>query len=332
MRRIKYLFKRIIKLDYKNMLKIAKAISKKTKKNTFFILIDMIKCGFKYQAGYYDYQEFEFYNLSENERKTYLTRGKNNEIVRKFNDKNSFYKFENKIVFNKIFDKYLKRNWMVLDNNYEEFENFFEENNAIIVKPIDAEGGKGVEKYVYNFKINCRDLYNKLVENKQLLIEECIKQHPEMNALYDKSVNTMRMFTFYKDGKSYFLQAVLKIGNGGVVDNFSSGGMYTYISNEGNVYVDAIDQADNVYTKHPISGKQIYGFKVPMFKEAVELVKECAKVIPEIAYVGWDVAISENGPVIVEGNCFPGVYQVKPSFVDKKEGLIPKYNEIMKIF
>lgn len=41
-----------------------------------------------------------------------------------------------------------------------------------------------------------------------------------MNVLYDKSVNTMRMFTFYKDGKSYFLQAVLKIGNGGVVDNF----------------------------------------------------------------------------------------------------------------
>lgn len=294
MGKLKYLFKRIIKLDYKNMLKIAKAISKKTKKNTFLILIDMIKCGFKYQAGYYDYQEFEFYNLTEAQRKTYLTRGKNNEIVRKFNDKNSFYKFENKIVFNKIFDKYLKRNWMVLDNNFEDFEKFFKDHKSIIVKPIDAEGGKGVEKYVYNDKFDCKDLYNKLVKNNQLLIEECIKQHKDMNTLYDKSVNTMRMFTFYKNDESYFLQAVLKIGNGGVVDNFSSGGMYTYVSSQGSVYVDAIDQADNVYTQHPISGKQIYGFKVPMFNEAVELVKKCAKVIPEIAYVGWDVAISEN--------------------------------------
>ena len=44
------------------MFRIAKAISKKTKKNYISIVIDMIKCGFKYQAGYYDYQEFEFYN------------------------------------------------------------------------------------------------------------------------------------------------------------------------------------------------------------------------------------------------------------------------------
>ena len=100
----------------------------------------------------------------------------------------------------------------------------------------------------------------------------------------------------------------------------------------GNVYADAIDRADNIYSKHPISGKEIVGFKVPMFHDAVELVKECAKVVPEVQYIGWDVAISQNGPLIIEGNCFPGVFQVKPSLVDKKEGLIPKYNQIMQIF
>lgn len=332
MDKFNYLLERIFKMDYRNMFKIVKSISKKTNKNTFIVFMDIIKCGFKYQAGYYDYQEFEFYNLNNDQRKTYLTRGKNNNIIKKFNDKSSFYKFENKIVFNKIFNKYLKRNWMVLDNNFEEFEDFFKTNKSIIVKPIDDEGGNGVEKFIYTDKTDCKELYNKLITNNQLLIEECIKQHKDINSLYENSVNTMRMFTFYKNGESYFLQAVLKIGNGGVVDNFSSGGMYTYVSNEGIVYVEAIDRADNIYSKHPYSGKQIVGFKVPMFDKAVNLVKECAKIVPEIAYVGWDVAISENGPVIVEGNCFPGVYQVKPSLVDKKEGLIPKYNEVMKIF
>lgn len=205
------------------MFKIAKAISKKTKKNSFIIVIDMIKCGFKYQAGYYDYQEFEFYNLNTDERKTYLTRGKNNEIIKKFNDRNSFHKFENKTEFNSIFNKYLKRNWMVLSNkNFSEFESFLKNNKSIIVKPINDEGGHGIEKFEYSDDLDIKELYDKLLSNNQLLIEECINQHEDMNVLYDKSVNTMRMFTFYKNGESYFLQAVLKIGNGSVVDNFSS--------------------------------------------------------------------------------------------------------------
>lgn len=332
MRRIIYLFKRIINLDYKNMLKIAKSISKKTGKNRFLLILDIIYCGIRYQAGYYDYQEFEFYNLNKDERKTYLTRGKNNEIVRTFNDKSHFHKFENKIEFNKIFNKYLKRDWLYIDNNMDEFIKFIKSHDSIIVKPVDATGGNGVEKFSYINDAEAEKLYNKLIENKQLLVEDCIKQHKDINTLYGNSVNTLRMFTFIKNGQAYFLQAVLKIGNGGVVDNFSSGGMYTYVDEDGIVFVEAIDRDDNIFYEHPISKTKIVGFKVPMFEDAVNMVKECAKVIPEVSYVGWDVAISENGPVIVEGNCFPGVYQVKPSLSNKKEGLIPKYNEIMNIF
>lgn len=333
MEKIKYLFKRILKLDYSNMIKIAKAVSKKTNKNLLFILFDMTKCGLKYQAGYYDYQEFEFYNLNKEQRKTYLTRGKNNEIVKKFNDKSKFYIFDNKEEMYKIYNKFLKRQWMVLnENNYNDFLDFFKQNKVIIVKPIDGEGGKGIEKYEYINDEESKIVYSSLLFKKQLLVEQCIKQHPDMNKLYNKSVNTLRMFTFYKDGQAYFLQAILKVGNGGVVDNFSSGGMYTYVDDEGTVYADAIDQMDNKYYKHPISNETIVGFKVPMFKEAVGMVKEAAKVVPEMGYIGWDVAISEDGPVLVEGNCYPGVFQVKPSLVEKKEGIIPKYNKVMRIF
>lgn len=333
MEKIKYLFKRILKLDYSNMIKIAKAVSKKTNKNLLFVLFDMTKCGLKYQAGYYDYQEFEFYNLNKEQRETYLTRGKNNEIIKKFNDKSKFYIFDNKEEMYKIYNKFLKRQWMVLnENNYNDFLDFFKQNKVIIVKPIDDEGGKGIEKYEYINDEESKIVYSSLLFKKQLLVEQCIKQHPDMNKLYNKSVNTLRMFTFYKDGQAYFLQAILKVGNGGVVDNFSSGGMYTYVDDEGTVYAEAIDQMDNKYYKHPISNETIVGFKVPMFKEAVGMVKEAAKVVPEMGYIGWDVAISEDGPVLVEGNCYPGVFQVKPSLVEKKEGIIPKYNKVMQIF
>lgn len=333
MHKIKYLIQRILKLDYANMFKIAKAISKKTGTPRFFILLDMIYCGFAYQAGYYDYQEFEFYHLNRKERKTYLTRGKNNEIIRRFNDKTYFHFIDNKLDFHKAFAGYLKRDWMYLENNdVEEFVCFFQKHQVIIVKPLDSCGGKGVEKFTYTNEEDAKALYNTLIKNEQLLVEECIKQHAEMNRLYDQSVNTLRMFTFIKDGKAYFLQAVLKIGNGGIVDNFSSGGMYTYVDDQGTVFVEAIDQADNIFYTHPISHTQIVGFQVPMFEEAVELVKQCAHVIPQVAYIGWDVAISETGPEVVEGNAYPGIFQIKSSLSNKKEGLIPKYNAIMNIF
>lgn len=331
MRKFKYLFKRIMQLDYKNMFKIAKKIGKKINRNYIIILFDMMICGFKYQAGYYDYQEFEFYNLNSKERKLYLTRGKNNEIVRVYNDKSKFHIFENKNEFYTIFDEFIKRKWLEIDKiTKEEFVNFFKENKEIIIKPIDGEGGKGIEKLVYNEQ-EVNELYDKL-KNKKLIAEQCIKQNEKMNKLYDKSVNSLRMFTFYKDGQAHFLQAVLKIGNGKVVDNFSSGGMYTYINEEGYVFVEAIDQADNIFYEHPISKTQIVGFKIPMFEEAVSLVKEAAKVVPEIGYVGWDVAIGENEPIVIEGNCFPGVFQTKPSLSKTKEGLIPKYSKVMNIF
>ncbi len=331
MKRIKYMIERIVKLDYKNMFKISKSISKKANKNYFFTLFDIIYCGLKYGAGYYDYQEFEFYNLNKKERETYLTRRKNNEIVSKYNDKNSFYKFEDKIKFNEIFAKYLKREYLYLeDKSFNDFLKFFKKHKDIIVKPIDASGGEGIEKFSFINEKDAKKVYDNLIKNKQLLIEEVIVQNEKMNTLYDKSVNTLRMFTFYKDGKSYFLQAVLKIGNGGVIDNFSNGGMYTFVDDKGKVFAPAIDREDNIYKVHPLSKKEIIGFEVPEFQEAVKLVEECAKVVPEIGYVGWDVAISKNGPVIVEGNCFPGVYQVKPSFVTKKEGLLAKYKKIMK--
>ena len=115
MKRIKYILGRILKMDYKNMFKIAKKVSKRSHINMFVIIIDMVKCGFKYGAGYYDYQEFEFYRLTDEERRTYLTRTKNNLIISKYNNKNDFYLFDQKDKFNELFKDFLKRDYMVIN-------------------------------------------------------------------------------------------------------------------------------------------------------------------------------------------------------------------------
>ncbi len=332
MNKLKYIFRAIKSLNIKNMFKVARKVAKKAHKLTIIIFIDMIYSGFKYGAGYYDYQEFEFYNLNKDERCTYLTRTKNNLIIKTYNNKEFFHKFDNKDEFNNIFKKFIKRDYLVIDeNSFDKYKKFIDKHNPIIVKPIDGSGGKLVEKYEIDEESNIKALFNTLLIRKQLLIEECIIQHKEIDKLYADAVNTLRIYTFYNGKDTAILNTVFKIGNGGVTDNFSSGSMYTFVNNEGKIICPAIDQDDNYYISHPITKEKIIDFQIPMFKEALELVKKASKVIPEVKYIGWDVAISDKGPVIIEGNCYPGVFQMKPSFSENKEGLVPIYEKYMDI-
>jgi hypothetical protein len=332
MGKIKYLLYSIANIDIPKMFRMLKLISVKANKNILFTLFDVVWCGIKYQAGYHDYLEFEFYNLSSKERATYITRGINNQIVKKFNDKSQWYKFNDKSHFQKLFKDFTKREFLTLDNNYLEFESFLKKHTVVIAKPICGEGGEGIKKIIYDKNSDVKKIFNQLVQNNQLLIEECIEQHDEINKLYGTSVNSLRMFTFIKDGQPHFLQAVLKLGNGGIVDNFAGGGMYTILDEDGKVVYSAIDKDDNTFEIHPVTNQQIIDFQVPMFKEAVKLVCDASKVVPEVGYVGWDVAISKDGPVIIEGNCYPGVFQTKPSLKKDKTGALPKYNKVMKLY
>ena len=313
----------------KSIFNIVKKIHNKTHKCRLFLFIDIVYCSIKYGAGPYDYQEFEFYNLNSKERKTYLTRVKNNAIVRIFNDKEIAKKFDDKVEFNKIFNKYLKRDWLYLDNNYEEFVKFCESKKDFIAKPVGGSGGEGIELIKVDKK-NYKKTYEYLVSNNKLLIEEKIIQNKKIGMLNKTSVNTFRIVSFFDGKETHILNVVFKIGNGGVTDNFTSGSMYTFVR-DGKIIVPAIDRDDNIFYEHPISKINIVGYEIPNYDKAIDLVKECAKKVPEVKYVGWDVAITDSDAVVIEGNCFPGVYQIKPSFVKEKVGLIPIFEKAMKI-
>ena len=114
------------------------------------------------------------------------------------------------------------------------------------------------------------------------------------------------------------------------MDNFNSGGMVAPIDVKTGIVSDrAIDKKKNLYEVHPATGNIIKGFKFPDWEEALKMCKEAAKVVPEMAYIGWDVAFSDKGPVFVEANEFPGhdIYQL-PEHTPNKIGMMPKFNSI----
>ena len=322
MKKLKFLIKSFKLSTIKTLFSVAKKVKKQSKKK--FVIFDILYCSIKYQAAFYDYLEFEFYSLNKEQRKTYLTNGKNNQIVKMFNDKSYWHILDNKNEFNDYFKKYLKRDYLNPNFTKEDLSIFLKDKSNIIVKPVDGVGGEGIK--IINSKE--KDIYEKY---HNYLLEEVITQHKKLSELYSNSVNSLRIFTFYDGKESHFLQAILKVGNNGVIDNFSSGGMYAFVDDKGVVITPAIDKNDNIYGIHPVSKKQILGFKVPLFDEAIKLVLEAAKELPQIKYIGWDVAISEKGPCIIEGNSYPGVFQIKPRFSKDKTGILPKYEKIMKI-
>lgn len=331
MEKVKYIISRIFEMNYKKMFDVINKIHKDTNRNRLFLLFDIIYCGFRYQAGYMDYILYEMFNMNAFERSTVLTRGKNNQLIKEYNNKFYWYIFDNKEVFNKRFDKYLGRSWFYIDNNYEEFIEFISDKKEIIIKPNNACCGVGVEKIKITSKTDFKSLYSKCVENNALLIEEVAKQHKELKQLHPNSVNTIRMVTLRnKYNVTSIVVALIRIGtNHNVVDNFNNGGICAPLDIEkGEIYAPAVDKDGNVFYKHPTTNVEIIGYKIPYWNEIKKLVLDASEVVPKVGLVGWDVCVSPSGPVLIEANQFPGhdLYQL-PAHRKDKIGILPIFED-----
>lgn len=330
MRKIKYIFLRLKDMNYDAMLKTVSKVHNKTKRPKIIIIFDMIYCALFYQAGYNDYYSFGMYNLTKKERKTILTRGKNNTYVRILNPKEYWHIFDNKDEFNKKFNKYLKRDWLFLEEaTYDEFIKFIKNKNEIIAKPRNDSGGHGIEKIKIK-DYDSHELYEYLQNKKLTILEEVIKQHKELSKVYPESVNTLRIITILKDKKVNFVTAFLRIGNNSFVDNTCSGGMLTMIDLEtGKTKYPACDANLTIYDVHPKTKIKLQNIQIPYFLDAKKLVAELAMIEPNLKYIAWDIAIGESGPVLVEGNPYPGYYYQFPIHTPNKIGYVPTFERII---
>ena len=112
-----------------------------------------------------------------------------------------------------------------------------------------------------------------------------------------------------------------------IVDNFAGGGMFTMLDDDGVALYGAVDKHSNAYEMHPATGVAIKGFQVPMYREMLAMVEQLAQRLPHTPYVGWDVALTPEGPAILEANHNSSVFQMKPSVSGVRTGLIKRYED-----
>ncbi len=319
-----------IKKNYKKLNNVISYINNKYYIGKLYLLIDILFCKIKYKANLNDYKMFSMYLLNNKEKKTILTSGKNLILTNKLNDYSKLHIFENKNEFNEVFGDYLKRKWMFINRkNYNEFECFIKNMDYIIAKPNDNTEGKRIEKIkVGDYSI--KELYNYLKDKDLLLVEEVIKQHNYLNKLYSKSINRVTVVTILYNDITYIISINLNLGNNSIVDSLKRGGMTNKIDIEtGTSLHPFCDRGLNNYYFHPVTKEKINNIKLPYINEIKSLVKDLSKIIKTVRYVSWDIAITNDGPILIGASPLPNIYYQFYVHNEDNKGIMPLIDEIL---
>lgn len=167
-------------------------------------------------------------------------------------------------------------------------------------------------------------------QDRPFVIERGLEQHSVISGLYPGSVNTVRALTMLdvtNNNEPFIALAVQRIGcrRSEPSDNWSRGGLSARIDLDTGELTAATRLPDsNVkewFDVHPDTGDQISGVQLPYWAETRELVLHAANVLSFMEYVGWDIVIGPDGPLVLEANINTGVNVLQshqPLFTDPR--------------
>jgi len=148
------------------------------------------------------------------------------------------------------------------------------------------------------------------------LIQDRVRQHPDLNQLNPDSLNTIRLISFLTlDGDCEIHYGLIRIGRkGSIVDNWTQGGLSVVLDLDtgtlGSAIIKPKATAERIH-HHPDSGFQFDGFQIPLWSKVTDLIKQAATTVSGVRSVGWDIALSEDGPLIIEANATWGIRSVQ---------------------
>lgn len=186
---------------------------------------------------------------------------------------------------------------------------------TIFAKPIDGECGSGIIKLtvkdgeiLQNSKTLQPTRLKELFCKGRYIFQEGMTQHSEMSRLYPLSVNTVRLVTIRnpETKEIEILMPTLRVGaRGNFVDNYAMGGIIVNMDKDtGNLLKWGFSKPQYgsiKCTEHPDTKVVFSSFKVPYFQEAVKMAQKFHSFL-NLHSIGWDIAISDKGPVFIEGN------------------------------
>lgn len=297
----------------KKTYEMAKQLRRQRGGFTGVYLLDAIRCGYRHQASPENYFVLRFYELSDEERWTYLTSGRSALADRKLNrfmTKEKDRIMSHKHLFYQSFSDWIHRESLyVPEIIYTDFMKFLDAHEMLVLKPDQGIMGHGIEK-LYTEEIKDREALFEKCRVGKLLAEQVIRQHEALEQI-SSCVNSVRI-NAARDSKGTIrlVGACLKCGaSGAAADNFHSGGVAYPLDMETGVVTGPGRNNTEIkdYECHPGSSVYMPGFSVPYWEEIRSYAIQAMEHMPELGYVGWDIAVTPEGPELIEGNChWPG--------------------------
>ena len=177
----------------------------------------------------------------------------------------------------------------------------------IFCKPIDGIMGDNIFIIEKKSHRKIADNLINLVFSKAFIFQELILQHEVLKKINYSSINTLRVVT-YKNNKNELeiLSGMIRVGRkGAIVDNAHAGGIVVPFNKEtGKICHEGLQLIDNgggIFYKHPDTEVIFDNFQIPHYTQVKEIVSKASSLF-NIPLLGWDVAITPNGPIIIEAN------------------------------
>ena len=175
--------------------------------------------------------------------------------------------------------------------------------NELVLKPtINSGGGLNI---VIDSGTNIADLLlSKKFSSESYILQEKIKQHPEMAKFHPSSLNTCKIMTARIQSEIVIIGAFMRMGRfNAKIDNGKKGGLACQVFSDGSISEFALDTFNNRFDRHPDTGLTFHGFKVPNYEKAKEFCISQHKRFMRFSLISWDIGIKNDGnPVFIEYN------------------------------
>lgn len=206
--------------------------------------------------------------------------------------------------------------------------------SEFVLKCLSKESSEGFYlcKVIDNYCISVNNTLYQLENFKQLIsrrifvVQPVIKSHSAIRKFNDTALNTTRIVTIRNGPEIIYLGGFQSLATGReYTDNWSKGAVYVGFDHENNILTEKgffhpLLRKSFVTEIHPDSGIQFAGYCIPFLNEAVKLCIYAHHIFYNHFLLGWDIAITDEGPIIVEVNERPGMnaFQVINGGVKKK--------------